>query len=86
MFQKFLKNHLIFQGTVPILSLDWSVDGEFLQAVFTDNDYHDIVFCKYTFCFQRIASELFLRMNYISSILMNYMSPIFGKKGLRILL
>ncbi|GIY96118.1 echinoderm microtubule-associated protein-like CG42247 [Caerostris extrusa] len=34
----------VLPGTVPILMLDWSVDGGSLQAVFTDNEYHDIAF------------------------------------------
>ncbi|GFY68472.1 echinoderm microtubule-associated protein-like CG42247 [Trichonephila inaurata madagascariensis] len=38
------KIDFVLPGNVPILMLDWSVDGSHLQAVFTDNDYHDIAF------------------------------------------
>ncbi|XP_042907818.1 echinoderm microtubule-associated protein-like CG42247 [Parasteatoda tepidariorum] len=38
------KIDFVLNGCVPILMLDWSVEGSYLQAVFTDNDYHDIVF------------------------------------------
>ncbi|CAL1277095.1 unnamed protein product [Larinioides sclopetarius] len=38
------KIDFVLPGSVPILMLDWSVDGSHLQAVFTDNEYHDIAF------------------------------------------
>ncbi|KAG8179242.1 hypothetical protein JTE90_004070 [Oedothorax gibbosus] len=38
------KIDFVLPGSVPILMLDWSVDGAHVQAVFTDTDYHDIVF------------------------------------------